>query len=247
MLGRIGRNRPNAAWLLMACAIPCVFAPCAYAQTIRLDSNSGLRPNGVSIHAATYEGRDALQVTSLPESDAGWKNNPSGTGGGIALIPGVLFHNGTIEVDVAGKPQANAPAVARGFVGVAFRSKPDATKYECVYIRPTNGRADDQVRRNHSTQYYSYPNYEWLRLRTESPGKYESYVDLVPGEWTHLRVEVEGVKMRLFVNGAQQPTLIVNDLKMGDTAGAIGLWIGVGTEAYFADLRVTTSALRRNQ
>jgi len=31
--------------------------------------------------------------------------------------------------------------------------------------------------------------------------------------------------MRLYVNGAQQPTLIVNDLKMGDTEGAIALWI----------------------
>jgi hypothetical protein len=182
----------------------------------------------------------------LPEADAAWKNNPSGTGGGIVLIPGVVFHNGTIEVDVAGKPQANAPADARGFIGLAFRSKPDATQYECVYIRPTNGRADDQVRRNHSTQYCSYPDYEWLRLRTESPGKYESYVDLVPGEWTHLKIEVAGVTMRLYVNGAQQPALLVNDLKMGDTEGAIALWIGVGTEGYFADLKVTGSATLPN-
>lgn len=114
----------------------------------------------------------------------------------------------------------------------------DASKYECAYIRPTNGRAEDQVRLNHSTQYSSYPGYEWLRLRTESPGKYESYVDLVPGEWTKIRIEVSGAKMRFYVNGAFEPTLVVNDLKMGDTHGGVALWIGVGTEAYFANLRV---------
>lgn len=232
--------------MLLAGSVACCFAAYTYAQTIPLDTTRAVQPHGVSVEVATYEGRKALKVTSLPESDASWKNNPSGTGGGIALIPSAIFHDGTIEVDVAGKPQANAPADARGFVGLAFRSKPDATKYECVYIRPTNGRADDQVRRNHSTQYCSYPDYEWLRLRTESPGKYESYVDLVPGEWTHLRIEVQGIKMRFYVNGAQQPTLIVNDLKMGDTEGVIALWIGVGTEGYFADLKMTGSTTLPN-
>lgn len=78
-------------------------------------------------------------------------------------------------------------------------------------------------------------------MRTESPGKYESYTDLVPGEWTHLKIEVNGVRMRLYVNGASQPTLLVNDLRLGDCTGAVALWIGVGTEAYFADLQLKPS------
>jgi hypothetical protein len=49
------------------------------------------------------------------------------------------------------------------------------------------------------------------------------------------------VRARLFVNSATQPTLIVNDLKHGVTSGAIGLWIGSGTEAYFRNLHVTTN------
>jgi hypothetical protein len=44
--------------------------------------------------------------------------------------------------------------------------------------------------------------------------------------------------MRLYVNGASQPTLLVNDLKLGDRSGAIALWIGLGTEAHFANLRL---------
>ena len=87
--------------------------------------------------------------------------------------------------------------------------------YDAFYLRPTNGRADDQVRRNHSAQYISHPDLPWFRLRKETPEKYEAYVDLVPGDWTKIRIEVRGATARLFVHGQAQPTLIVNDVKSG--------------------------------
>jgi len=124
------------------------------------------------------------------------------------------------------------------FVGVAFRLQKDPLRYECFYLRPTNGRADDQLRRNHSTQYVSHPDHPWHRLRKESPGVYESYVDLVPGEWTRVKIVVAGTTARLYVHGAEQPSLIVNDLKLGASEGTVALWIGPGTEAHFANLRV---------
>jgi hypothetical protein len=68
---------------------------------------------------------------------------------------------------------------------------------------------------------------------------YESYVDLVPGEWTKVKIEVKGDKARLYVHGNAQPTLIVNDLKQGVTKGAVGLWIGPGTTGHFSNLRIT--------
>ena len=215
------------------------------AQSYPLDSVKGLQPHNVSVARVVYRGRKAVRVMSLSGADAVYDAQKSGTGGGIVFLNGSSFHNGVINVDVAGKPQANAPALARGFVGIAFRVPPDASKYDYVYIRPTNGRADDQERRNHSTQYASFPDNEWRKLRTEFPGKYESYVDLVPGQWTHMRIEVDGVTMRLYVNGATQPTLLVNDLKLGDRTGAIALWIGVGTEAYFANLELMPQAPSR--
>jgi hypothetical protein len=208
------------------------------AQTYRLNSDKGLQPHNVTVDQVTYQGRHAVRVRTLVSEDALYDAQKSGTGGGIVLIESSSLHDGTIEVDVAGKPQANAPALARGFVGIAFRVPAGASRYDYVYIRPTNGRADDQERRNHSTQYASFPDNEWLKLRTESPGKYESYTDLIAGEWTHLKIELNGVKMRFYVNGATQPTLLVNDLKLGDGNGAVALWIGVGTEAYFANLRL---------
>lgn len=222
---------------IAALLVPEAVAP----APVSLDHCAGLQPHNVMVDCVFYRGRKAVRVRSLPSADAAYDAQKSGTGGGIVLLTGSSFHNGTIDVDVAGIPQTNAPALARGFVGIAFRVPTDASRYDYVYIRPTNGRADDQERRNHSTQYASFPNDEWLKLRKESPGKYESYTDLIPGEWTHLKIEVDGAKMRLYVNGASQPTLLVNDLKLGDCSGAVALWIGVGTEAYFANLRVKTN------
>ncbi len=209
------------------------------AQSSLLNSDKALQPHNVAVDRISYKGKKAVRVSSLLSADATYDLQKSVTGGGIVIVEGSTFHNGTIEVDVAGKPQANAPATARGFVGIAFRVPPDASRYDYVYIRPTNGRADDQERRNHSTQYASFPDNEWQKLRTEFPGKYESYADLITGEWTHLKIEVSGIKMRLYVNGVSQPTLLVNDLKLGDRTGVVALWIGVGTEAYFTNLRLT--------
>src|SRR5262249_46884312 len=150
----------------------------------------------------------------------------------FAKINDLDFKDGVIEVDLSGNPGPGAGDGARGFVGVAFRINNDQSKFECIYLRPTNGRADDQLRRNHSTQYISFPDFPWFKLREQFPGKYESYVDLVSGEWTKVRIEVRGDKAKLFVHDNPQPVLIINDLKLGaDAHGGIGLWIGPGTEA----------------
>jgi len=107
-----------------------------------------------------------------------------------------------------------------------------------MYLRPTNGRADDQVRRNHSVQYTSEPEFPWPRLRKETPEKYESYVDLAPGAWTELRISVSDRRARLFVNGAAQPCLIVNDLKLNATQGRIALWAHSTTDGYFSRVEI---------
>ncbi|HEX4593460.1 MAG TPA: hypothetical protein VH157_04250, partial [Bryobacteraceae bacterium] len=132
-----------------------------------------------------------------------------------------------------------APPDVRGFVGIAFRLASDDSKYEAFYVRAKNGRAEDQLQRNHSAQYISNPEFPWQRLRQETPGKYESYVDLVPGDWTRIKIDVRGDKARLFVHGSEQPTLIVNDLKHGVSKGSIALWVGPGTVAHFSNLKIT--------
>jgi hypothetical protein len=199
----------------------------SHIRTFDLDSNSDLELIHVEAERVTYQGRQAVRLIEQGEP-----------GGAIAILSASDFMNGVIETEIAGMPRRDAPQDMRGFVGIAFRVQPHGSRFECFYLRPTNGRADDQLRRNHSTQYISYPDYPWYRLREESPAVYESYTDLIPGAWTPVKIVVSGQRAELYVNHAEQPCLIVNDLKLGATRGQIALWIGAGTEAYFSPLRV---------
>lgn len=238
---------PRIATLALA-ALPLV------AETkLALDSTAGLTLHNVNATPVSFKGKKALKMASAltpgrtGEGKAGTKKDgkkgPVGDGqrsDHLAIANGVEFANGTIEVDLAGEPGPGAEGGARGFVGVAFRIQPDRTTYDCFYLRPTNGRADDQERRNHTAQYLSHPNFPWFKLRQETPSRYESYVDIQPAEWIRVKIDVEGEKARLYVNGASQPTLIVNDVKTGAGGkGGVALWFEGSTVAHFTNLRIT--------
>jgi hypothetical protein len=201
-------------------------------QRLALDTIANMRPVGVQLSTVDHRGQRALRVAGTPGF----------AGEQVVVLESATIQDGTIEISLAGQPSAGASPASRGFVGVAFRAADDASRFECFYLRMTNGRSDDQVRRNHSAQYIAYPGFPWQKLRAEHPGVYESYVDLVPGEWTDVRIEVQGKKARLFVHGAEQPVLLVNDLKLEPTVGRVALWIGAETEAWFRDLRITPAA-----
>lgn len=215
----------RTALIVLAGSFVAVAAP----QTVPLDRLEQLTLHGVKAERVTYRGRTAVRIVERELNG----------GGGMAVISGIEVGNGTIDAQIAGVPAGGAVEGSRGFVGIAFHVQRDPGRHEAFYLRPTNGRADDQLRRNHSTQYVSHPDFPWQRLRTETPGVYESYVDLEPGAWTPVRVVVDGVKARLHVHGSAQPVLIVNDLKMGEASGGVALWMGQGTEAYFSDVTVT--------
>src|SRR5215469_11721991 len=188
-----------------------------------------LTPHRVKVEQVEYKGKRAIKVVedgNVPNGEA------------YAIVKGATFHNGEISLELAGQPAGAGAAIAgaRGFIGIAFRMKNG--QFEYIYLRPTNGRADDQVRRNHSVQYSAHPNFGFDVSRAQAPEKYESYADLEPGVWTPYRITVEGEKARLYVHGATQPSLIVNDLKLGDSSGGVALWIGPGTEGYFTGLQI---------
>ncbi len=199
-----------------------------------LSDAQGLILQGVTAQSVHYRGRDALRLALTPEAAQNFRPDAQTT---LALLP-LDFQDGVIEAWVAGDVEQGAPAFARGFAGLLFRVADDG--FEGIYLRPANGRAEDQVRRNHSVQYFSHPGYDFDVLRRDWPEKYEAYADLQPGVWTHMRIEVKGDEARLYLHGAEQPTLIAQDMKRGaDQRGGVGLWISIGTEAHFADLRIT--------
>lgn len=228
-------NRSMRSLLYLA-LMELVISSCAFAQAVYvpLTSTERLRIGTTTAQAASFKGARSIRATQV-----------SGGPEGLILVEGIAFHDGVIEIDVAGRPGAEASDAARGFVGVAFRVQPGvdgaAPRYDAFYLRPTNGRAIEQERRNHATQYISHPEWTWSRLRREFPSRYEAYVDVEPDRWTRLRIEVSADTARLFVHGQAHPTLIVTDLKTGPlAAGGVGLWVGPGTVAHFRDLRVRT-------
>ncbi|MBI2275150.1 MAG: hypothetical protein HYU70_15230 [Bacteroidetes bacterium] len=214
------------------CFISCLITGQLFAQESSLLLKQ-LQPVSVNLQAVTYKGKDAIRMTGLKKTRYTHE---------LAILQNSSFTNGTIEVELSGDRLPDTDTSNRGFVGIAFRvegSSDSLRRFDCFYLRPANGRAEDQLRRNHSTQYVSEPEYTWQRLRKENPGVYESYVDLVPGEWTKVKIVVKDRYARLYVNDASEPCLIVTDLKKSVSTGAVALWIGVGTEAYFRNLRIT--------
>lgn len=221
--------------ILFVCFIAVVVVALAQARKtqpvkIRLDSVDGIEVVDGKAEIATYNGRRAVHLLPLP-------NHPLDDSP-LAIISGTDFKDGTIEIEVAGTPRPGTDPGNRGFIGLAFRVQDHGSRAEYFYLRPTNGRSEDQLRRNHSVQYESLPDFPWYRLRKENPGVYESYVDLQPGVWTKMKIVVSGTKAQLYVNDADQPCLLVNDLKLGETHGQIALWAYGGTDGYFANLTV---------
>jgi hypothetical protein len=206
--------------------------PFLFAQDTRFE-NYDLQPVQVNMTITTIDGKKAVRVardTTIRGADI-----PTF----VRLGNTDDFRNGTIEVMLLSRLLPTADAGARGFIGLAFRINRDNSRFESIYIRPTNGRAEDQLRRNHSTQYFSYPDYKFDRLRKEAEGKYESYADMGLNEWIKMKIVVKNAQAQLYLNDNPQPVLIVNDLKLGAAnSGAIGLFVDSGTDAFFRDIKV---------
>jgi hypothetical protein len=229
----------SARWARIAIAIGLFLsaAGSGWGQSIPLDAlPSGAVLQDVTATPSGFRGRKALRVELAVTRGTFDLNFDAPT---FVVIP-ADFTNGTIAVDLVGQLNGKGPATARGFVGLAFRIRPDISSFEAIYLRPTNGRDAPPPRNEHAIQYYAYPDWKFDRKRKESPGKYEKGADIGPGEWIHFRIVVDGAVAKAYINDQPEPTLVVNDLKLGAGAqGAIGLWVGNGTEAYFANLVVT--------
>ena len=222
----------NILVIFIAFSLSCTLS--AQTDNYPLTSVDGLELVNLKVEPTSYKGKEAIRLTNDMTS------NPKLDKETLVILSETNFRNGTIEVELAGLPATGSFEGARGFIGIAFRVNPDDhSEYDCFYLRPTNGRAEDQLRRNHTTQYISHPDFPWHKLRQETPGMYESYADLVPGDWTKVKIEVKETKASLYLHGSDQPCLIVNDLKRGSTEGKIALWIHATTEGYYRNLNIT--------
>lgn len=198
-------------------------------QTFPLRNTQSLILVNVKAAAVEYLGRRCVRLTNDTQKD------------GFALLRGTEdFQDGTIQADVALRID-KAPFRMPGFVGIAFRARPDASHYELFYWRPGNAHADDQARRNHSVQYISVPQFDWYKLRYEWPWVYEAYAPLKLETWTKVRIVVTGRIAKLYLNGAKGPSLVVDPLLGQDLRGGVALWGYQYEQAYFSNVRITNS------
>lgn len=157
----------------------------------------------------------------------------------IAKITNIEMENGEIRLKMMSRLLEDAPDFARGFIGIAFRVNEQNSKFESFYLRPTNGRHPDKVRRSHGCQYFSYPGYTFEYFREFNIPNTEAEVNIGLNEWIDLKAVIDGERASFYVNDFSNPVLEINDLIHGSkSVGSLGLFVDTGTEGFFKDIEI---------
>ena len=235
-------NLTSLTVVLLAPAIALIAIPDSRAQAPSFYELDVL-PAGATLHrveamSAEYKGRKAIKV-EMPDAAIKAQLGIDVDMPTFVRIP-VDFQNGTIEVNILSRLNGKGPPDARAFIGISYRITDPEAHFETIYLRPLNGRKKipPSPRDKRAVQYFGYPDWKFDRLREQYPdGHYESGADIAEDEWITLRLDIEGTRVRVSVSGKDE--LALADAKGTPVAGGIGLWVGMGTEGYFSDLRVT--------
>lgn len=204
----------------------CIMIACSLniiqAQTIKADlSAKNFTAVNRAITIADNEGKTNVHLDAKPNDGVAWLNNTS-------------FATGIIELDVKGKD-----VMQQSFVGIAFHGISDST-YDAIYFRPFNFGSDDAVRKSHSVQYISMPQYDWSYLRERFPSRYENALTktVEANQWFHAKIVVSNEQIEVFINNDDKASLVVKPLSK-TTTGKIGFWVGNNSDGDFANLTIT--------
>lgn len=172
-------------------------------------------PDSVLFEMTEYWGKEAFHLKKL-------RNKDRDNGNDAAYLKEFEFQNGTIDCDMA----------SALFTGIAFRVK-NGGEFECIYFRPFNSGTE---KHDKTVQYVAKGSkYSWHYLRKNFPGKYESGAAIKKYEWFHVRLEIKDASVKVYVNGDQEPVLVVEDMKYGVSKGSVGFW---SWDGYFANLQI---------
>ena len=142
---------------------------------------------------------------------------------GNAVLKGITFSNGTIELDVN--------TIGRGMPGIAFRQQ-DEANFELLYLRP-----DPACPAFRACIQYA-PQTHGVLLWDLFP-QYQTRAPLRENGWNHIKMVVSGRRMNVFVNDAASPTLEVGRLEGDAEQGGLRLQ----GPATFANLVITPDAV----
>jgi hypothetical protein len=120
---------------------------------------------------------------------------------------GIDFVDGTIEFDVT-------PMDKGHFIGLLFR-RATATNQENIYLRVHRSGLYNALqyaaRINGSSTWQLYP-------------EFNTTIDLPRNQWTHVRVEVKGTQLEVYLNNSGKPVLVVPRLRAIHGKGSVAFW-----------------------
>ena len=148
------------------------------------------------------ERKGDAQVAEFLGRESLWLRNST-----HVIRSGIEFVDGTIEFDVAPMDKSN-------FVGILFR-RAAFQNQENIYLRIHRSGLYNAVqyapRVNGSSTWQLYP-------------EFNAVADLPRNQWTHVRVEVRGTKLEVYINNRTEPTLIVPRLRGIPLKGSVAFW-----------------------
>lgn len=152
---------------------------------------------------------------------------------GLAVIPGIKFSTGVLEIDLKGQN-----VFQHSFIGLAFHMV-DSDKFDAIYFRPFQFLSSDPVLKARSVQYISLPEHTWQKLREEGPGKFENTITPIPDpdSWFHAKIVVKENEVQVFVNNETSASITVPILNKHKT-GSIALYVADRSGGTFANLTV---------
>jgi hypothetical protein len=205
---------------LGACSTPRTFTP----DLARIADATRWHVENGETRALVEDGRSVLHLAPIG-------GDRHGSNVALALVTGLAFDEGTIEVDLKGRGRE------RTFLGVAF-DVVDTTRFEAVYFRPFNFRPEDASHRTHAVQYVSWPAHTWETLRENTPSIYEHPIEPIPDPagWFHARIDVSATEVKVYVDHASLPSLVVTRLEPR-ASGGVGLFVD-SREGTFGDFRI---------
>lgn len=138
---------------------------------------------------------------------------------GFAFLKDAVFEDGVIEVDMATTGMTS-------FAGIIFRAE-SADDHEIVYLRPFKSGQPDAV------QYT--PSFNGSAPWQLYSGRgYTAAAEIPHERWMHVRLEVSGLALRVYLDNSDKPVLVNEDLRRGYSRGSVGLW-GIVNGAHFSN------------
>lgn len=125
------------------------------------------------------------------------------------FLTGLDFVDGSIEFDVA-------PMDRTHFIAIMFRREA-YDRQENIYLRPFKSGNFDAIQyapRINGSTWQIYPEFSVA-------------AELPRNQWTHVRLEVRGERMEMYLDRAEEPALVIPRLRADARSGSVGFWARV--------------------